>query len=149
MGETVELGDTWKVGSIVKERPMIKFSPSGTPWTKFSLSVQPRAPKDAPADAPKPEKVFYEVTAFKKLAEHFCQDFEKGDRIIVAGRAQIETWTGTDGQERKTKKIIAEAGGPEMTFAGADIHRGERSTAAAPQQSSVTAQATADLEAPF
>lgn len=121
MGEAVDVGETWKVGTIVKERPALRFSTAGKAWTKFSISHQPRA---AEGQA-KPAKVFYDVTAFGPLAEHFCECFDKGDRVIVAGRAQLETWQGQDGQDRISKKIIADAGGAEVTFCGVDIHRGK------------------------
>lgn len=143
MGETIDVGDTWKVGSIVKERPTLRFSPNGKAWTKFSISVQPRPPKDGP----KPEKVFYDVTAFGTLAEHFCECFDKGDRIFAAGRAQLEHWTSNTGEARTTKKIIAEAGGADVTFAGVDVHRGSK-----PVLQSATAVAPAytdESEAPF
>lgn len=131
MGETVDIGDAWKAGTIVKERPVLRFSAAGKAWTKFSISHQPRAAEGQE----KPVKVFYDVTAFGRLAEHFCECFDKGDRVIVGGRAQLETWTGQDGQDRVTKKIIAESGGAEVTFAGVDVHRGTTTApATAPQQ---------------
>lgn len=127
MGETVDIGDTWKIGSIVKERPVLRYSAAGKAWTKFSISVQPRAAQGQE----KPAKVFYDVTAFGKLAEHFCECFDKGDRVIVGGTAQLETWAGNDGVERTTKKILAQGGGAEVSFAGVDIHRDRRAPAPA------------------
>lgn len=101
-----------KVGSVVKEDPMLKFSPKGTPYAKFSLQVKPYTPKGAPAA----EAVYYEVTAFGSLAENVAETIHKGQRVVVVGEGKVEEWTGNDGEVRTTKVIIAEGVGQDLRF---------------------------------
>jgi len=119
---------TYKTGTIVKEDPVLRYSQKGTAWTRFSIKVKPRKTEENP----NPEDQYYVVSAFKTLAEHICQCFKKGDRVLVAGLGSVES-REYNGRTYTDKKIAAEAVGAEVTFCGVDIHRGKaRSVPAAP-----------------
>lgn len=100
-----------KVGNIVKEDPVLRFSKDGKPITKFSIQVKPYV-----KDGPPPETVYYEVTCFGSLAEHVAECMKKGYRVIVSGEGKVETWTGKDGQEKSKKVIVANEIGPDLRF---------------------------------
>ena len=51
--------------------------------------------------------VFVDVTAFGKPAEAIAQYLRKGDRILVDGRLEQETWE-KDGQKRSKMKIVVD-----------------------------------------
>lgn len=110
-----------RIGNLTRD-PELRFSKSGTAVASFSIAHTPYVPKDQP----KPDTVFYECVAFGSLAEHSAEALLKGDRVLVVGRGEIETWTGKDGVERTTKKIIADALGPDLRFTTAEIHRTDR-----------------------
>lgn len=110
-----------KVGRLTRD-PELRYGKTGTAVATFGLAVKPWAPKDAP----EAEVTFYEVVSFGGLAEHVAESLSKGDRVVVTGRGEVEKWTGKDGVERTTKKIIADAIGPDLRFSGADVHRAER-----------------------
>ena len=111
-----------KVGSIVRQDPELRFSAAGKPFAKFSISVKPYVPKGQE----QPEAVFYDVTAFGTLAEHVAMCLHKGNRVIVLGTGQVETWDDKNTGEKRSKKVIlADAVGPDLRFVGMDLH-GER-----------------------
>lgn len=109
---------TYKTGTIVKEDPVLRFSDKGTAWTRFSIKVKPRKTDENP----NPEDQFYVVSAFKTLAEHVCQCFTRGDRVLVAGLGSVKS-REYNGQTYTDKVIVADAIGAEVTFCGVDIHR--------------------------
>jgi single-stranded DNA-binding protein len=65
-----------------------------------------------------PEPSYYDVVAFGLLAEHVAEALHKGDRVVVFGRIEEEPWTGRDGVERVTQKLIADGIGPDLRFTG-------------------------------
>ena len=71
---------------------------------------------------------FYELTIFNEIAENARKSLAKGTRVVVVGDAQVEKWTGADGQERTTKRIIVKAIGPDLRWATAKVERTKRPT---------------------
>jgi single-strand DNA-binding protein len=47
----------------------------------------------------KQEAGFFQWVAFAKMAETIAKCFRKGDRIILVGRANYQTWQGADGKQ--------------------------------------------------
>jgi single-strand DNA-binding protein len=110
-----------KVGRLTRD-PELRFSTSGTAVATFGLAVKPWTPKGEP----EAETVFYDVVSFGGLAEHVTECLVKADRVIVTGRGEIERWTSKDGVERTTKKIVADAVGPDLRFTGVGVQRADR-----------------------
>jgi len=129
---------TGRVGNVTND-PELRFSPSGTPVTKFGLAWRPYTPKGEP----EAETVFYEVVSFGSLAEHVAECVKKGDRVVVAGKGELDRWTGRDGVARVTKKIIAEGVGPDLRWNTATVERSERKATSRP------APTAADQDEPF
>jgi single-strand DNA-binding protein len=98
-----------KVGNIARA-PELSYGKTGTAFCRFGLAWTPYS-KDG-----EPEAVYYDVVCFKSLAENVAECLQKGDRVVVLGRGEVETWVGRDGQERTSKKILADAVGPELRF---------------------------------
>ena len=59
-----------------------------------------------------PEAEFYDLVAFGSLAENVAETCGKGDRLVVTGKIEDETWVGRDGVERTTTKLVADGIGP-------------------------------------
>lgn len=103
---------TAKVGTIVKEDPILRFSGAGKPFTKFSLQVKPYS-----KEGPTPEALYYEVTCFGTLAEHVAECMKKGYRVGVIGTGKLDEWTSqTTGKSGTTKVILADSVGPDLRF---------------------------------
>ena len=69
---------------------------------------------------------FYELTIFNEIGENARKSLAKGTRVVVVGDAEVEKWTGDNGQERSTKRIIANAIGPDLRWATATVERTKR-----------------------
>jgi single-strand DNA-binding protein len=109
---------TGMVGNLTDD-PELRFGKSGKPWMRARLSVQPYVP--GAAEQPEPE--FFDIVAFGSLAENVCEVARKGARVVVSGRLEDETWTGSDGTERTTTKLIADAIGFDLRFASSGATR--------------------------
>jgi len=116
-----------KVGNVTDE-PQLRFSAKGTSVCTFGLAWKPYTPKGEP----EADTTFYEVVSFGSLAEHVAESLHKGDRVCVVGKDELNRWTGRDGTERVTQKVIAEGIGPDLRFATAAVQRSERKASGRP-----------------
>ena len=66
---------------------------------------------------------FFEVVCFGTLAENTATSLTKGDRAVVAGMAETETWAADAGAPRQTEKVTAEAVGAELRWARVKVAR--------------------------
>jgi len=131
------------VGNLTGD-PELRYSAAGNPWVKCRLSVQPYVPNAVE----KPEPVFYDLVCFGTLAENVATTCRKGDRVTVSGRVEDDKWTGRDGTERVTQRIVADAIGPDLRFGTVEINRTRRSEPR-PQSQAGTAPARTYREEPF
>jgi single-strand DNA-binding protein len=131
------------VGNLASD-PELRFGKSGTPWMRARLSVQPHV---AGADV-QPEPVFLDLVCFGSLAENVAESCRKGSRIVVSGRLEEDTWTGRDGLERTTTKLIADAIGFDLRFASSGATRSTPTPAPTPAPAPAPAIGITDLLGP-
>jgi single-strand DNA-binding protein len=118
-------GEVGKVGNLTRD-PELRYSASGTAVCSTGLAVErPKTPGDWAGER---TVEFYELTVFGSLCEHVAECLHKGTRVVVVGAAEVETWMDKEGKERTTKRIIANAIGPDLRWARATVERVERST---------------------
>ena len=79
-----------------------------------------------------PPTEFYDLVCFGTLAENVAESCRKGSRIVVAGNLEYETWTGRDGEEHTTVKVVADAIGPDLRFTAATVNQATRRGPAKP-----------------
>ena len=106
------------VGNITQD-PELRFSPNGTPVVKFSIAENKG--KDDKATTS-----FFDVVAFKTLAENIAESVGKGSRVIVSGRLQQNTWETPEGDKRSRVEILADSVGPDLLWATAAVTKNER-----------------------
>lgn len=129
-----------KVGNLTRD-PELKFSDKGTAWVSVGLAVTPYDPKTKTRDIDNP--VFYELRAFRTLAENMAESLSKGDRVIVNGDGQVDKWKDKEtGEDREQKVILCNHVGAELRFATATINRIRRSE---PLEDDDSADATDDF----
>jgi single-strand DNA-binding protein len=97
------------VGNLTAD-PELRFSNAGKPWATFKLAVKPYPQLEGDQIA------YYEGVCFGSLAENVSEQCTKGQRVVVTGRLEEDRWTGRDGIERVTLKIIAEGVGADLRF---------------------------------
>ncbi len=85
--------------------PEMRYTPSGTPVTSFSVAVNR---KWNGKDGEQQEKTtWFRVTAWRKLAENCTQYLHKGSLVLVEGDIDVSAWTGQDGQPRASLELTA------------------------------------------
>ena len=111
-------------GNLTRD-PELRFSTKGTAWCTAGLAVNRRRRLDDGGYEELPPE-FYELVCFGDLAERVAECLAKGDRVVVTGRVETETWTGHDGAERTTTKLLADDVGVSLRFATVTLARTER-----------------------
>jgi len=93
------------IGNIGKE-PEMRYTPSGTPVTSFSLAVSDDYKKDGEW-----VKVtdWFNVTMWNKSAEYAAQKLHVGDVIYVEGKIKQRTYTKGDGSSGSSMDVTAQS----------------------------------------
>lgn len=105
-------------GNLTRD-PELRYTPSGQAVVSLRVAVQERVfneRTDKWEDKP-PE--YFDVTAWRQLAEHIAEYLAKGQRIVAEGRWESQSWTDTEGVTQERIVMIASDLGPSMKFAGA------------------------------
>ena len=113
-----------KVGNLTRSPELGFGKDSGTAFVRFGLAVE--VPVQAGNWSGERRTEFYEVTAFGTLAEHIAECLAKGTRVVVTGRPELDHWNGKDGTARTTKRILADAVGPDLRWATAGVTKAVR-----------------------
>ena len=85
------------IGRLGKD-PELQVTPDGTPVTKFSLAVN-RYSKSGSGER-KEETDWYNVSAWRGLAEISEKYLHKGSKVYIEGRLSQRKYTGNDGIQR-------------------------------------------------
>jgi single-strand DNA-binding protein len=116
------------VGNLTRD-PELRFTPAGTPVATFGIAVNTRRRNEA-GEWVDNDPQFYNVTAWRDLAENLAASVEKGARAVVVGRLTYRTWEAKDGSgQRSAVEVVADACGPELTWATASVEKVTRAPA--------------------
>lgn len=95
---------TTLIGNLVRD-PELRFTPKGDAVANFTVAVNERIKQgDDWVDG---EPSYYDVTAWRKLAEDAAETLLKGSRVVVVGKMKIDKYETKDGQQRS--KVIVTA----------------------------------------
>ena len=100
-------------GNICQELDL-RVVPSGRSVINLRLSMFSRKAKEGPN-----ERFFIDLTLWGELAENAAESFQRGDSVIFSGVIQEDSFTGRDGSERKSLKIVGDSVGPALRYATA------------------------------
>jgi single-strand DNA-binding protein len=110
------------------EDPELRYTPSGAPVANFRVAVTPRVKDgDGWKDG---ETSFFQVTAWRSLAENVAESLTKGARVMVYGRLQQRSWETPEGERRSVVEVQAEEVGPSLRWATAKPERTSAKAAA-------------------
>jgi single-strand DNA-binding protein len=85
------------IGRLGKD-PELSVTPDGTPVTKFSLAVN-RYSKSSSGER-KEETDWYNISAWRNLAEIAEKYLHKGSKVYIEGRLSQRKYTDRDGMQR-------------------------------------------------
>ena len=113
-----------RVGNLTRD-PVLRYSAKGAAWATTAVAEDRQAKTEDGAwhDLP-PE--FYEVVCFGDLAENVATCLAKGDRVVIVGRVEQDTWTGRDGKDRTTAKVVADDIGVSLRRGTVEVNRTRR-----------------------
>lgn len=111
------------VGNVTRE-PELRFTPSGQANTRFGVAVNRRW-QDKGGEWQEAVS-FFDVVAWREMAENIGQSLQKGSRVIVTGRLEQRSYETKEGQKRSVVEVIADEVGPSLRWATVDIQRNER-----------------------
>ena len=99
----------------VAEKPELRYTPEGTAVAVFTVAVT-RACVTAQARAHR-EADWFNVVAWRELAEHCADEFDVGTFIYLEGRLRNHIWRDAMGRQVVRTEIIAET----STVLGQDL----------------------------
>ena len=108
-------------GNVANE-PELRYTPSGLAVTKFNLAVNSTVRN---SDGSFEDRLdgFFQVVAWRTLAENAAASIHKGTRVTVAGKLGRRTWEAEDGSKRFAVEITAEEIALSLKFTVAEATR--------------------------
>jgi single-strand DNA-binding protein len=103
------------IGNLTRD-PEIRFTPSGDAVTSMRIAVNERIKEGNEWKDGEPS--FYEVKAWRKLAEQCAETLRKGQRIVIVGKMKIESYQSKDGETRSSTVVTADEIGESIRFRG-------------------------------
>ncbi|MEU3491573.1 single-stranded DNA-binding protein [Streptomyces massasporeus] len=116
------------VGNLTDE-PELKFTESGTALAKFTIAVTPRTFDRTSNQWKDGTTAFYRCAAWRTLAEHVAESFQKGSRVVAAGRMRQHDWTNDQGEKRSMLAVEVDDIGASVRFTTVQIN-GKHTTSA-------------------
>jgi single-strand DNA-binding protein len=115
------------VGNLTRD-PELRFTPSGQATVNFGVAVNRRWQNKQTQEWEEAVS-FFDVTAWRNLAENLAQSVTKGDRVIVTGRLEQRSWETAEKERRYKIEIVADEVAAAMSYATVEVHRVQRSGA--------------------
>jgi single-strand DNA-binding protein len=112
------------VGRVISE-PNLRTVSSGDKVCSFRIVATERRMNRDTQEWADGDKLFLNVTCWRKLAENVQVSVLKGDQVIVHGRVYLKQWD-QDGTQRQVWELDAKAVGPNLMMATAMINRPKR-----------------------
>ena len=110
------------VGNLTRD-PELRYTPNGSALVKFGVAVSRRFKDEATGQWKDAETSFFDVTAWRQLAENIAESLTQGSRVVVVGRLRTNQWETAEGEKRSKIEIEAEEVGPSLKWATAKIEK--------------------------
>jgi single-strand DNA-binding protein len=111
------------VGNITRD-PELRYTPTGQANVRLGVAVN-RKWQDKNSGEWQEATSFFDVIAWREMAENVNESLKKGARIIVTGRLEQRTWE-QEGNKRSVVEIIADEIAPSLRWATAKVEKTER-----------------------
>jgi single-strand DNA-binding protein len=113
------------VGNLTRD-PELRYTPNGAALVKFGVAVSRRV-RDDSGQWKDADTSFFDVTAWRSLAENVAESLTQGSRVVVVGRLRTNSWETAEGEKRSKVEIEAEEIGPSLKWATAKPEKQGRS----------------------
>lgn len=110
------------IAGNVTQVPELRYSHSGLAVLNFSVAVNRRWTNRQTGELE--ESVhFQRVTAWDRLAENVANSIDRGDRVMVTGRVETQSWETPEGESRSNSILVADEVGISLKWATAEAFR--------------------------
>jgi single-strand DNA-binding protein len=110
------------IGNLV-DNPELRFTPAGAPVASFRVASTPRYKDNKSGEWKDGDSLFLTCQAWRQLAEHVTETFDKGTRVIVVGRLRQRSYETKEGEKRTVYELQVDEAGPALTRATAKVTR--------------------------
>src|SRR5688500_13296389 len=117
------------VGNLTRD-PELRYTPAGAATCQFGLAVNRRWQNRQTSEWEEATS-FFNVVAWREMAENAGESLAKGARVIVTGRLEQRSWETPEGEKRSVVEVVADEIGPSLRWATAQVVRNERRDAPA------------------
>jgi len=124
------------VGNLTRD-PELRYTPNGAAVVKLGVAVSRRV-RDESGQWKDADTSFFDVTAWRSLAENIAESLNQGTRVIVVGRLRTNSWETAEGERRSKVEIEADEVAPSLRWATAKPERQGRSAGASDWSDNVT-----------
>ena len=93
------------IGNLGRD-PELRYTPNGTPVVSFSVAVDRQWTTSSGERREATE--WFNVVAWRELAEICKQMLSKGRLVYVEGSLQTRSWEGADGQRHYRVEVVAD-----------------------------------------
>lgn len=114
---------TTVVGNVTRD-PELRFTSSGAPVATFGVAVN-RKWTNRSSGEEQEQTSFFDVVAWRDLAENVAESITKGARVVVVGRLEQRSWETDAGDKRSKVEIQADEVSPSLRWATASIMRND------------------------
>ena len=111
-------------GNITRD-PEMRYTPSGISKVTFGVAVN-RSWRNQQTQEWEEQTSFFNVVAWRQLAENVGASLGKGSRVVVSGRLEQRSWETEQGEKRSIVEIVADEVGPSLRWAAAVVTKNER-----------------------
>jgi single-strand DNA-binding protein len=115
------------VGNLTRD-PELRYTPNGAAVVKLGVAVSRRV-RDESGQWKDADTSFFDVTAWRSLAENIAESLTQGSRVVVTGRLRTNSWETPEGDRRTKVEIEADEVGPSLRWATAKLEKQGRSAA--------------------
>ena len=111
-------------GNMTRD-PEMRNTPSGVSKVSFGVAVN-RSWRNQQTQEWDEATSFFNVVAWRQLAENVGASLTKGSRVVVSGRLEQRSWETENGEKRSVVEVVADEVGPSLRWASAQVTRNER-----------------------
>ena len=111
-------------GNLTRD-PEIRYTRDGQASVTFGLAVNRRW-QNRQTSQWEESTSFFDVVAWRELAENVALSLTKGARVTVSGRLEQRSWETDDGERRSRVELVADDIGASLRFATAEVQRTQR-----------------------
>ena len=102
-------------GNITRD-PEMRYTPSGVSKVSFGVAVN-RSWRNQQTQEWEEQTSFFNVVAWRQLAENASATLTKGTRVVVSGRLEQRSWETEAGEKRSIVEVVADDIAPSLRFA--------------------------------